>query len=199
MSDSLRPRELQHSSLPCPLQSPRVGSDSCPLSWYCHLILCHPLLLPAIFRSSGSFPMSQLFISGSQSIRASASGSVLPMNIQSWFPLGLTALISLLSKGPSRIFSNTTVQKHHVSVLYRLYRVSVQFSRVRHFVTPWTAACQTSLSNTNSQSLLKLMSIESVMPFNHLILCYPLLLLPSLFPRIRVISKDSFLCIRWPK
>ena len=129
MSDSLRPRELQHSSLPCPSQSPRVGSDSCPLSWCCHLILCHPLLLPAIFRSSGSFPMSQLFISGSQSIRASASGSVLPMNIQSWFPLGLTALISLLSKGPSRIFSNTTVQKHHVSVLYRLYWVSVQFSR----------------------------------------------------------------------
>ena len=93
-----------------------------------HLILCHPLLLPSIFRASGSFPVSQLFISGSQSIGASASGSVLPMNIQSWFPLGLTGLISLQSKRPSRIFSNTTVEKHHVSVLYLLYWVSVQFS-----------------------------------------------------------------------
>ena len=66
-------------------------------------------------------------------------------------------------------------------------------------VTPWTAACQASLSVTNSQSLLKLMSIESVMSSNHLILCYPLLLLPSIFPSIRVFSSESVLCIRWPK
>ena len=71
--------------------------------------------------------------------------------------------------------------------------------RVRLFATPWTAAHQASLSITNSQSLLKLMSIESVMPFNHLILCRPLLLLPSILPGIRVFSNESVLCIRWPK
>ena len=72
-------------------------------------------------------------------------------------------------------------------------------SRVRLFVTPWTAACQASLSITNSRSLVKLMSIESVMPSNHLILCHPLLLPPSLFPSIRVFSNESVLHIRWPK
>ena len=80
---------------------------------------------------------------------------------------------------------------------------SVQFSSVTQscptLSTPWTAACQASLSITNSQSLLKLMSIESVMPSNHLILCCPLLLLPSIFPSIRVFSNESALCIRWPK
>ena len=72
-------------------------------------------------------------------------------------------------------------------------------SRVRLFATPWTAACQASLSFTNSQSLLKLMSIESVMPSSHLILCRPLLLLPSIFPRIRVFLNELVICIRWPK
>ncbi|CAI9181177.1 unnamed protein product [Rangifer tarandus platyrhynchus] len=77
---------------------------------------------------------------------------------------------------------------------------SVQpLSHVRLFATPWTTACQASLSITNSQSLLKLMSIESVMPSNHLILCHALLLLPSIFPSIRVFSNQSALCIRWPK
>ena len=77
---------------------------------------------------------------------------------------------------------------------------SVQsLSPVQLFATPWTAACQASLSITNSQSLLKLMSIESVMPANHPILCHPLLLSPSIFPSIRVFSNESFLCIRWPK
>ena len=74
-----------------------------------------------------------------------------------------------------------------------------QFSRVQFFVIPWTAACQASLSITNSQSLPKLMSIESVMPSNHLILCGPLLLLPSIFPSMRVFYSESILCIRWPK
>ena len=73
------------------------------------------------------------------------------------------------------------------------------FSCVRHFVTPWTAACQASLSITNSRSLLKLMSIELVMSFNHFILCHPLLFLPSIFPSIRVFSNESVLHIRWPK
>ena len=76
---------------------------------------------------------------------------------------------------------------------------SVQVSCVRLFVTPWTAAWQASLSITNSRSLLKLMSIKSVMPSNHLILCLPLLLPPSIFPSIRVFSSDSVVCIRWPK
>ena len=85
-------------------------------------------------------------------------------------------------------------------IIGEMINVSVQFSlsRVRLFVTPCTAACQTSLSITNSQSLLKLMSIKSVMPSNHLILCHPLLM-PSVFPSIRVFSNESVLCIRWPK
>ena len=83
--------------------------------------------------------------------------------------------------------------------LRRVQFSSVQsLSRVRLFVTPWIAAHQVSLSITNSRSLLKLMSIESVMPSNHLILCHPLLLLPSIFPRIRVFSNESALCMRWP-
>ena len=79
--------------------------------------------------------------------------------------------------------------------------ISVQFSHsvMSNSATPWTAACQASPSITNSQSLLRLMSIESVMPSNHLILCHPLLLLPSIFPSIRVFSNESALCIRWPK
>ena len=77
-----------------------------------HLILCCPLLLPSIFPSIGIFSNESLFVSGGQSIGISASPSVLPMNIQSWFPLGLTGLISLLSKGLSRVFSSTTVEKH---------------------------------------------------------------------------------------
>ena len=82
------------------------------------------------------------------------------------------------------------------------YFSSVQFSSLSHvqlFSTPWTAACQASLSITNSQSTPKLISIESVMPSNHLILCHPLLILPSIFPSIRVFSNESAVCIRWPK
>ena len=83
---------------------------------------------------------------------------------------------------------------------FKIGSSSVQsLSRVRLFAIPWTAARQASLSITNSQSLPKLMSIKSVMPSNHLILCYPLLLLPSIFPSIRVFSNESVLCIRWPK
>ena len=81
----------------------------------------------------------------------------------------------------------------------KAFRLVLLLSHVWFFVTPWTAACQASLSNTNSWSLLKLISIESLMPSNHLILCYPFLLLPSIFPRIRVFSNESALRIRWPK
>ena len=117
MSDSLQPHGLQRTRLPCPSATPGACSDSCLLSHWCHPtihpILCHPLLLlPSIFPASGSFLRIQFFASGGQSIEISASASVLPMNIQDWFPLGWIAWISLQSKGLSRVFSNTTVQKH---------------------------------------------------------------------------------------
>ena len=115
VSDSLRPHESQHPRPPCRSPTPRVYSDSCPLCQWCHnhLILCHPLLLlPSVFPSSGSFPMSHFFTSGGQSTGVSALASVLPMNIQDWSPLGWTGWIALQSKGLSRVFSNTTVQKH---------------------------------------------------------------------------------------
>ena len=116
MSDSLAPHGLQHTRLLCPPLSPRICSSSCPLSWWCHPTISVSVApfssFPQSFRASGSFPMSCLFIPGGQSIGASASASVLPMNIQGWFPLGLTDLISLQSKRLSRVFSNTTVQKH---------------------------------------------------------------------------------------
>ena len=106
---------LQHASLLCPSLSPGDCSNLCPLSQWCHLIISSsvaPFSCPQSFPASGSFPMIQFFTSGGQSIGVSASASVLPMNIQDLFPLGLTGLISLLSKGLSRVFSNTTVQKH---------------------------------------------------------------------------------------
>ena len=116
MSESWQPFRLQTFRLPCPSPSPRACSNSCPLSQWCHpnisssVIPFSPSLLS--FPASGSFPMSQFFASGSQSIGVSASASVLPMNTQDWFPLGLTGLISFQSKGLSRVFSNTTVQTH---------------------------------------------------------------------------------------
>ena len=115
MSDSLRCHELQHVRLPCPSLSPRVCSNSCPLShWYYLTISFSSSSFSSclqFFPVSGSFPMSWLFTTDGQSIGASTSTSVLPMNIQGWFPLGLTGLISLKSKGLSRVF-NTTIQKH---------------------------------------------------------------------------------------
>ena len=105
--------------LPCPPPTLGACSNSCPSSRWCHptnLILCCPLLLLPYrdFQASGSFSASQFFISDGQSIGASALASVLPMNLQDWFPLGLTGWISLQSKGLSRVFSNTTVQKHQL-------------------------------------------------------------------------------------
>ena len=116
MSDSLLPRGLQHTRLLCPLLSPRVCLNSCLLSWWYYLTISSSVIPFCFclksFPASESFPVSQLFPLGGQSIRASASASVLPVNIQAWFPLGLTGLISLLSKWLSRVFSSTTVQKH---------------------------------------------------------------------------------------
>ena len=103
MSDSLQPHGLQHTRFPCPSPSPRADSNSCPLSqWYHPIILCSVASFSSCiqsFSASGSFPVSQFLASGCQSIGASASASVLLMNIQDWFPLGLTDLISLRSKG----------------------------------------------------------------------------------------------------
>ena len=115
MSDSLQPNGLQHTRLPCPSLSPRVCSNSCPSSWWCHPTISssvNPFSCLPSFPASGSFLMSRFFASGSQILGASASASVLPMNIQGWFPLGLTGLISLLSKGLEKVFSSTTVWKH---------------------------------------------------------------------------------------
>ena len=116
MSSSLQPHGLQHARPPCPSPTPGVYSNSCPLSpWCCPTISSSVALFSShlqSFSASGSFPMSQFFASGGQSIGVSASASVLPMNIQDWFPLGQTDWISLQSKGLSRVFSNTTVQKH---------------------------------------------------------------------------------------
>ena len=120
VSNCSRPHGLQHARLPCPSPIPRACSNSCPSSQW-----CYPTILFSVipfssclhsFPVSGSFPMSQLFASSGQSIGVSASAPVLPINIQDWFPLGLTGLISLHSKGLSRIFSNFTVQdilEHH--------------------------------------------------------------------------------------
>ena len=102
----------------CPSSTPGIYSNSCPLSWWCHPIISSSAVpfssCLQSFPASGSFPMSQFFTSGGQSIGVSASTSVLPVNIQDWFPLGWTGWISLQSKGLSRVFSNTTVQKHQL-------------------------------------------------------------------------------------
>ena len=118
MLNPFRSHALQHTRLLCPPLSPRVCSKSCPLSQWCYLTISSfaaPFSFPPqSFPDTGSFPVSRFFTSGSQNIGASASASVLPMNIQDWFPLELTGLITLLSQGHSRVFSNTTVRKHHV-------------------------------------------------------------------------------------
>ena len=116
MSDCLRPHGLQHARLPCLSPTPGACSNSCPFSQWCHWTIS-PSVVPFFsclqsFPASGSFPMSQFFASSGQSIGTSASASVLAMNIQGWFCLGLTGLISLQSKGLLKVLSNTTVQKH---------------------------------------------------------------------------------------
>ena len=115
MSDSLRPHGLQHTRPPCPSSTPKDCSNSCTLSWWCHPTISSSVTPFSSFESfpaSGSFLMSRLFASGGQSNGASASASVLPMNIQDWFPLALTGLIFLQSKGLSRVFSKTTQFKN---------------------------------------------------------------------------------------
>ena len=115
MADSLQPHGLQYARPPCPSPTPRDYSNSCPLSQWCHPTVSFsfvPFSCLQSFPASGSFQMSQFFTSSSQRIGASASASVFPMSIQDWLPLEWIVWISLLSKGLSRVFSNTTVQKH---------------------------------------------------------------------------------------
>ena len=115
MSDSLRPHELQHARPPCPSPTPGVYSNSCPLSQWCHPTISSVIPFsscPQSLPESGSFPMSQLFASGGQSIGVSGLASVLPMKAQNWSPSEWTGWISLQSRGLSRVFCNTTVQKH---------------------------------------------------------------------------------------
>ena len=116
ISDSLWPQGLQHARLPCPSPAPGAYPNSYPLHWWCHPTISSSVVpfssCLQSFPASGSFPVSQFFSSGGQRIGALASASVLPMNIQGWFLLGWTGWISLQSKGLSRVFSNTTVQKH---------------------------------------------------------------------------------------
>ena len=115
MSDSLWPHGPQHAGLPVHRRFPEFTQDSCPSSWWCHPTISSSVIpfssCIQSFPASRSFPMSHFFASGGQSIGVSASASVLPMNIQDWFPLGWAGWISLQFKGLSRVFSNTTVQK----------------------------------------------------------------------------------------
>ena len=114
MSNSLRPQGVQHTRLPCPSPTPRACSNSCPLSWWCHPTISSSLVpfssCLQSFPAPGSFPMSRFIASGGQSIGTSALASVLPVNIQGWFPLG--KIFSSQFKVISRVFSSTTVQKH---------------------------------------------------------------------------------------
>ena len=221
MSNSLQPYGLQHTRPPSFSPSPKVCPRSCTLHrWWHPTILSSDALFyfcPQSFPASGTFPVSQLSESADQNAGFSALASVLPMNIQGWFLLRLTGLISLLSKGLWGVFSSTTVWRHQFfsnpsslqssshNRTWLLERPSVQFSsvqslsRVLLFATPWIAAHQPSLSITNSQSLLKPMSIKLVMPSSHLILCSPLLLLPPVPSSIRGFSNESPLRMRWPK
>ena len=116
VSDSLQPHESQYARPPCPSPTPRVHSNSCPSSQWCHPAISSSVVsfssCPQSLPATGSFPISQLIAWGGQSIWVSALASVLPMNTQDWSPLGWTGWISLQSKGLSRVFSNTTVQKH---------------------------------------------------------------------------------------
>ena len=133
MSDSLRPHGLQDTTPLCPSPTPGIYSNSCPWSWWCHLTISSSVVPLSShlqsFPATGSFQMSHFFTSGGQIIGVSASASVLPMNIQDLFPLGFTGLIYLQFKGLSRVFPNTTVQKHQPqsSKAFRPYTFTITY------------------------------------------------------------------------
>ena len=141
---TLWPHESQHARPPCPSPTPGVHSDSCPSSRWCHPAISSSVIPftspPKSLPASESFPMSQLFAQGGQNIGVSASTSVLPMNTQDWSLLGWTGWISLQSKELSRVFSNTTVQKHQffsaqLSSQSNTYIVAYIFKIIMHFIT----------------------------------------------------------------
>ena len=140
MSNSLWPHELQNARPPCPSPTPRVYSNPCPSSWWCHPAISSsvvPFSCPQSLPASGSFPISQLFTWGGQSFGVSALASVLPVNTQDWSPLGWTGWISLKSKGLSRVFFNTTVQKRFLEV-HKMHKSegysSMHFYKVANYV-----------------------------------------------------------------
>ena len=130
VSDSLQLHGLQNTRLPCPSPSPGACSNTYPLSWWCHPTISSSVVpfssCLQSFPERGSFLMSGLFSSGGQSIGASTSASVLPNNIQGWFPLGLTGLIALLSKRLSAVFSSTTVWRHQFFSAQSFFLTSIQ-------------------------------------------------------------------------
>ena len=143
MSDPLQPHESQHTRPPCPSPTPRVYPNPCPSSWWCHPAISSSVIpfsyCPQSFPASGSFPMSQLFAWGVQSIRVSASTSVLPMNTQDWSPLVWTGWISLQSKGFSRVFSNTTYMYIYTDVYiyhYNQDKLNISHSLLQHGYWP---------------------------------------------------------------
>ena len=140
MSNSLQPHELQHARPPCPSPPPRVYPNSCPLSWWCHPTISSSVIpFPSCLQSfpaSESFPMSQLFAWGGQSTGVSALASSLPKNTQGWSLLEWTGWISLQSKGLSRVFSNTTVQKHQFFSTQLSSQSNSHIHRVRDVIQP---------------------------------------------------------------
>ena len=140
---TLRPHGQQHTRLPCPSLFPGICSNSYPLSCWCHWVTISSSVIRfssclQSFPASGSFPVSQFFASDGQSIGVSASASVLPMNIQDWFPSGWTGWISLQSTGLSRVFSNTTVQKHQ---LFSAQPSSQSNSHIRTWLEQCISVC----------------------------------------------------------
>ena len=196
MSDSLGPHGQQHTRLPCSSVSPGVCSNSCALSQWCHPTISSSVApfssCPQSFPVSGSFPMSQLFTSGGQRIGASAS--VFPMNIQGWFPLGLTGLISLQSKGLWRVFSSTIVQKHQF--------FNVQFSSIAQ-------SCLTLCNPTDCSmpglpvhyqlpefTQIHVYWVGDAMQPSHPVIPFSSCLNLS---QCEGLSNELALCIRWPK
>ena len=169
VSNSLQPHGLQHARPPSPSPTPGVYSDSCPLSWWCHPTISSSVVPFSFhiqsFPASGSFQTSQLFASGSQSIGVSASTSVLPMHVQDWSPLGLTGWIPLQFKGLSRVFSNTTVQKHQ----FFSTRLSLQSNSHIH-----TWLLEKSIALTRWTFVGKVMSLLNITYYSKFLLTIPI-------------------------
>ena len=146
VSNSLRPQGLQHARPPCPLPTSGVHSNSCPLSWWCYPTISSSFVpfssCLQSFPASGSFPVSQFSTLDGQNIGASASASVLPMNIQDWFLLGFTGWVSLQPKGLSRVFSSTTIQNHQFFWHSAFFMVQLPHWQLeKQAFTIWTFVC----------------------------------------------------------